>query len=101
MFCLLPPSPPFPTLSPLSSSSGSRSPSSSSTTSMIGTIMALVAVLDIHMERTVVAAMKPSMRRPGEEPMPRMAPRAIRRWRLHSSMLVARTSAKRQKNLVQ
>ncbi len=60
---------------------------------MTGIIMALVAVLEIHMESMEVAVMNPAIRSPGEEPMARMAPRAMRWCRPDSSMLVAKIRA--------
>ena len=58
--------------------SGSSADSSSAiTASKMGTIMAVVAVLDIHMERKAVGKMKPRINILGEVPTIRMAFSAI------------------------
>ena len=56
---------------------------------MIGSIMAVVAVLEIHMERIEVGTMNPNIRNLGEVPTILIAFKAIRRCRLHSSIAMA------------
>ncbi len=52
--------------------------------------MAVVAVLEIHMERNAVASMKPRISFRGPVPTAEMIPRAIRLCRPQRSMVTAR-----------
>ena len=56
----------------------------------MGSIIAAVAVLLIHMERNAVASMKPSTKRLGLVPTNAMIRSAMRLWSPHFSMVTAR-----------
>ena len=55
----------------------------------MGTIMLVVAVFDIHMERNMVGSIRPSMSSLGLVPMVMRALSAILWWRLHFSTAMA------------
>ena len=60
-----------------------------STASTMGTIMAVVAVLDIHMDRNMVGIMKPNISRRGEVPIVKRAFKATRRCKFDCSTAMA------------
>jgi len=55
----------------------------------MGSIIIVVAVLDIHAERKAEAAMNPKMIMEGPPPIVLMVKRASRLWRFHFSMVKA------------